>query len=470
MEVAKLSIVFLIFFNVATLIPSIKADIGEFDEVWRKRAEEAWKNALEAYNPHPEDVTAIVNNRVNDALEAIKNTTGTTVSVDFELDIDNDLGGDNGTDVSNRRYLRGETRRYKGPCVATNPIDRCWRCRKNWAKNRKRLANCALGFGHKTEGGKNGRYYVVTDSSDDDVLNPKPGTLRWGVIQKEPLWIIFAANMNIRLTQELIVQSKKTIDGRGANVHIAYGAGITIQYVRDVIIHNIHIHHIVKGNGGMIRDSVDHYGQRTASDGDGISIFGSTNIWLDHISMSQCNDGLIDAIAGSTAITISNSHFTHHNDVILLGASDSYSKDSIMQVTIAFNHFGKELVQRMPRCRWGFVHVVNNDYTHWKMYAIGGSKHPTIISQGNRYIAPDDRYTKEVTKRDYAPESEWKNWIWRSEGDLFINGAFFVPSGPKKMGKLPFTNLQMIKAKPASFVRRLTRFAGTLACRPGSKC
>nr|QNI23761.1 AP2/ERF transcription factor [Camptotheca acuminata] len=97
--------------------------------------------------------------------------------------------------------------------------------------------------------------------------------------------------------------------------------------------------------------------------------------------MSRCTDGLIDAIMGSTGITISNCHFTHHNEVMLFGASDSYSGDAIMQITVAFNHFGQGLTQRMPRCRWGFVHVVNNDYTHWLMYAIGGSSHPTIISQ-----------------------------------------------------------------------------------------
>lgn len=82
--------------------------------------------------------------------------------------------------------------------------------------------------------------------------------------------------------------------------------------------------------------------------------------------------------------------------VMLFGASDSYSGDSIMQITVAFNHFGRGLVQRMPRCRWGFFHVVNNDYTHWLMYAIGGSHSPTIISQGNRFIAPDNNFAKEV--------------------------------------------------------------------------
>lgn len=48
------------------------------------------------------------------------------------------------------------------------------------------------------------------------------------------------------------------------------------------------------------------------------------------------------------------------------------------------------------RCRHGYFHVVNNDYTHWEMYAIGGSANPTINSQGNRYAAPKNPFAKEV--------------------------------------------------------------------------
>lgn len=215
--------------------------------------------------------------------------------------------GTNGT----RRSLRV----YSGPCLASNPIDKCWRCRSHWASERKRLADCVLGFGRKTVGGKYGPYYFVHDPSDTDMLNPKKGTLRHAVIQPGPLWIVFTHSMVIRLNQELILTSDKTIDGRGVNVHIAYGAGITIQFIKNVIIHGLHIHHIVQGSGGLIRDSVDHYGFRTKSDGDGISIFGSSHIWIDHNSMSNCKDGLIDVIQGSTAITISNNHFTKHNEV-----------------------------------------------------------------------------------------------------------------------------------------------------------
>ncbi|KAJ8563251.1 hypothetical protein K7X08_031703 [Anisodus acutangulus] len=293
--------------------------------------------------------------------------------------------------------------------MATNPIDRCWICDPSWAKNRQKLAECVLGFGHHTTGGKGGKIYIVTDPGDDDMVNPKPGTLRHAVIQPEPLWIIFAHHMVIRLNQELIMTSNKTIDARGQQVHISFGASLMLQFINNVIIHGLHIHDIKAGNGGLIRDSISHYGYRSRSDGDGISIFGPTNIWIDHVSMSNCDDGVVDAVQASTAITISNCHFTNHNDVMLFGASDSYSEDSSLQITPAFNHFGQGLIQRMPRARWGFVHAVNNDYTHWLMYAIGGSQNPTILSQGNLFIAPPNPNAKEVTKRDYAPESVWKN-------------------------------------------------------------
>ncbi|XP_038894610.1 pectate lyase-like isoform X2 [Benincasa hispida] len=435
-ETTIVGIKLLMIFGFVMIFPTLKANIADFDEVWQKRAEEAKKASFEAYQPHPEEVTSNFNKQVHKSLDGANNT---------------------------RRHLR----KYNGPCLATNPIDRCWRCDKHWAKNRKKLADCALGFGRGTTGGKNGRIYVVRDSSDNDLLNPKPGTLRYGVIQDRPLWIIFAHDMVIRLSEELIMTDNKTLDGRGANVHIANGGQLTLQFVKNIIIHNLHIHDIKAGNGGIIRDSVNHYGFRTPSDGDGISMFGASKVWIDHVSMSNCQDGLIDAVMASTGITISNCHFTRHNDVILLGASDSYSNDQIMQVTLAFNHFGKGLVQRMPRCRWGFIHVVNNDYTHWLMYAIGGSHNPTIISQGNRFIAPPNPNSKEVTKRAYASESEWRSWNWRSEGDLMLNGAFFIQSGnPIRR----YSKKDVIHSKPGTFVTRLTRFAGPLKCIKNQPC
>uniref|UniRef100_A0A162AP52 Pectate lyase n=1 Tax=Daucus carota subsp. sativus TaxID=79200 RepID=A0A162AP52_DAUCS len=250
-------------------------------------------------------------------------------------------------------------------CGTGNPIDDCWRCDQNWARNRKRLANCAIGFGRSAVGGRDGKYYVVTDPNDDDPVNPRPGTLRHAVIQDKPLWIVFKRSMVITLKQELIMNSFKTIDARGHSVHIANGACITIQFVTNIIIHGLNIHDCKPTGNAMVRSSPSHYGWRTMADGDAISIFGSSHIWIDHNSLSNCADGLVDAIMGSTAITISNNYFTHHNEVMLLGHSDTYARDKVMQ----------------------------------------------------------------VTKRVDQNAHRWRHWNWRSEGDLMLNGAYFTPSG-----------------------------------------
>ncbi|KAL0721307.1 hypothetical protein Bca4012_035906 [Brassica carinata] len=355
-------------------------------------------------------------------------------------------------------------------CETGNPIDDCWRCDKDWEKNRKRLADCGIGFGKNAIGGRDGEIYVVTDPGNDDPVNPKPGTLRYAVIQDAPLWIIFSRDMTIQLKEELIMNSFKTLDGRGASVHISGGPCITIQYVTNIIIHGLHIHDCKQGGNTYVRDSPEHYGWRTISDGDGVSIFGGSHVWVDHCSLSNCNDGLIDAIRGSTAITISNNYLTHHNKVMLLGHSDTYEQDKNMQVTIAFNHFGEGLVQRMPRCRHGYFHVVNNDYTHWEMYAIGGSANPTINSQGNRFLAPDDSFSKEVTKHEDAPESEWSHWNWRSEGDLMLNGAFFTLSGAGPTKSSSYSRASSLAARPSSNVGEITLSSGALSCKRGSHC
>ena len=145
--------------------------------------------------------------------------------------------------ITRRRLIQNSENDESSSCYTGNPIDDCWKCDSNWPNNRQRLADCAIGFGQYASGGKNGEFYVVTDDSDDDPVNPEPGTLRYAVIQPQPLWIVFPANMLIKLSQELIFNSYKTLDGRGANVHIVGGGCITLQYISNVIIHNIHIHH-----------------------------------------------------------------------------------------------------------------------------------------------------------------------------------------------------------------------------------
>ncbi|XP_008224700.1 PREDICTED: putative pectate lyase 2 [Prunus mume] len=352
------------------------------------------------------------------------------------------------------------------PKTTMNVVDSCWRSKSNWAINRRALANCAVGFGQDTVGGKYGSTYIVTNSYDDPI-NPQPGSLRYGVIQTQPLWIVFAKDMVITLKNELIMNSFKTIDGRGAKVEIAYGPCITVQGVSHVIIHGISIHDCKPGKGGNVRSTPTHVGHRRGCDGDGISIFASSHVWVDHCFLARSSDGLIDVTHASTAVTITNNYFSQHDKVMLLGHNDNFSADKGMKVTIAFNRFGAGLIERMPRVRFGYAHVANNRYDEWKMYAVGGSANPTIFSEGNYFIAPDTAYAKQVTKRESG--GRWNNWKWRSSRDVFKNGAFFVQSGYGSCYPL-YSKTQSFKVLDGSMVPALTSSAGPLRCFVGKAC
>ncbi|GLJ28621.1 hypothetical protein SUGI_0564050 [Cryptomeria japonica] len=259
-----------------------------------------------------------------------------------------------------------------------------------------KLADCAVGFGSSTMGGKGGDLYTVTNS-DDDPVNPAPGTLRYGATRDRPLWIIFSGNMNIKLKMPMYIAGYKTFDGRGAQVYIGNGGPcVFIKRVSNVIIHGLHLYGCstsVLGNV-LINES---FGVEPVhpQDGDALTLRTATNIWIDHNSFSNSSDGLVDVTLTSTGVTISNNLFFNHHKVMLLGHDDAYSDDKSMKVTVAFNQFGPNCGQRMPRARYGLVHVANNNYDPWTIYAIGGSSNPTILSEGNSFTAPNESYKKQ---------------------------------------------------------------------------
>ncbi|MQL92142.1 hypothetical protein Taro_024747 [Colocasia esculenta] len=121
-----------------------------------------------------------------------------------------------------------------------------------------------------------------------------------------------------------MVDSFKTIDGRGAQVEITGGPCITVQGADHVIIHSLSIHDCTPGKPRLLRSSPSHVGHRLGSDGDAITIFASSNVWIIHCRLSHCYNGLIDVTHGSTSVTISNSHFSNH-DKVLIGHRTIYS-------------------------------------------------------------------------------------------------------------------------------------------------
>ncbi|KAK9278874.1 hypothetical protein L1049_028453 [Liquidambar formosana] len=348
-----------------------------------------------------------------------------------------------------------------------NVIDRCWRWNPNWRGNRQQLANCSVGFAGKMTNnmGRGVTNYKVTDPSDNP-LNPKQGTLRYGVSKiRGKVWITFQRDMRIKLEKPLLLSSFTAIDGRGASVHIAGGGCLLIHEVTNVIIHGIRIHHCRPQAAGAVMGPESKMVQLGPIDGDAIRLVGSSKVWIDHNTLYECQDGLIDVTRGSTHVTISNNWFRNHDKVMLLGHDDSFKQDKNMKVTVVFNHFGPDCNQRMPRVRHGYAHVANNLYKGWQLYAIGGSMNPSIKSEANLFIAPKSE-NKEVTWRQ---DGIGTTWNFKSVRDVFENGASFSQTGTRGI-KPPYNLQQSFRVADARSVRSLTRSSGALRCPRRSRC
>ena len=150
---------------------------------------------------------------------------------------------------------------------------------------------------------------------------------------------------------------------------------------------------------------------------DSISIKGGTHIWIDHSSFQdgletvekyfgrkyEHRDGLVDITNEADYITISYSTFENHNKTMLIGSSDSkISDEGKLHVTLHHNYF-HNVVQRLPRVRFGQVHVYNNyfasDTTNGEYayaYSLGIGKNSQIYAESNVADIADKDYTSFV--------------------------------------------------------------------------
>ncbi len=112
---------------------------------------------------------------------------------------------------------------------------------------------------------------------------------------------------------------------------------------------------------------------------DAISVRHATHVWIDHNRFAdvrsrddaqpayfsrqyQMHDGHVDITDESDLITVSWNQFASHDKVMLIGNADGALVDrNKLHVTLHHNLFDG-VGQRMPRVRFGQVHVYNNVY------------------------------------------------------------------------------------------------------------
>jgi len=239
------------------------------------------------------------------------------------------------------------------------------------------LLNQAVGFGGNATGGLGGEVCLVQNLNDSG-----PDSLRDCTARQGSQWIRFNVSGAINLKSPLNVKSNTTIDGSDADITIlAYG--LKLWGVNNVIIHNLKIENIA--NTGENIENRDAISLRQAS----------SDIWIDHVSVSNAQDELIEIGQASTDITVSwtkvfsSTAPTARNYGMILGFAYQQPEDVVMRVTLHHNYFSG-LIERSPRMRYGKFHAFNNYYYNWKNYASWASQDSQYNSENNIYEAVSD--------------------------------------------------------------------------------
>lgn len=251
-----------------------------------------------------------------------------------------------------------------------------------------------VGFGRATTGGAGGTICHVTNLGDAGA-----GTLRDCAGRAGSVWVVFDLSGEIILKSMVNVASNKTIDGRGRKVRLK-SYGLRLYKVKNVIIENLQF----EDGAGDNEDAIQ-------------IIEGTQHVVVDHCSLTNFTDGLLDITRHATDITVSWNRFYDHDKVMLIGASVEEAGDSVIRVTVHHNAF-IDTVQRHPRLRYGRVHAFNNYFKGWDSYAIGASQDGQVLSEANIFEAGGNR-TALQTKVGDDP----RYGLARSTGDWKLNGA-----------------------------------------------
>ena len=205
--------------------------------------------------------------------------------------------------------------------------------------------------------------------------------------------------------------SDKTIIGLGTNATFMGRLKLTTNKVSSAIVSNVIIRNLFISN---------------TNGGDGISMqWGPRNVWVDHCTFFDCGDGEIDMTEESDYVTVSWCKFlyinqTSHRYVNLIGSDDLYSNDfGKLHITFHHNWWGPLCYERMPRARYGRVHVYDNYYgCSNNNYCVGVGVYCQILLENNYF---DN--VKNVLKGygDGTPDHE--GLIHTNDGNVFANGT-----------------------------------------------
>lgn len=148
---------------------------------------------------------------------------------------------------------------------------------------------------------------------------------------------------------------------------------------------------------------------------DNFCIDGTTNIWVDHCDFQDGVDGNFDCKNASDYVCVTWCKFHYkiapkaggsggandHRYTDLWGSSDSKTTDAgHLNTTFMYCWWGDGCVERMPRVRFGKVHIINCLYnSKVSNYCIGAGNSSSIYVEKSAFIGVQDPY------KDYSSSS-----------------------------------------------------------------
>ena len=262
------------------------------------------------------------------------------------------------------------------------------------------------GYAEGTTGGVNDTVIVTTPSAFISAVSSSSSTM-----------VIVSGSLNVGAVN---VGSNKTIIG--ADTSSTLIGNLLLNGVSNIIIQNINIQNKL-GVGS----------------GDGIEANnGSSEIYVNKCTFIDCADGAFDIKNGSNNITFSWCRFKYptqkdHCFPNLIGHDDNngYIDKGKLKVTVHHNWYDIGCQQRMPRVRFGEVHVYNNYYGFMPTnpgsdYAIGVGVECSILVE-NCYFDNIDITWWEWTYSGIQGSIEWRDLClvktkvasWADNADLF---------------------------------------------------
>lgn len=209
----------------------------------------------------------------------------------------------------------------------------------------------------------------------------------------------------------------------------------------------------VKANNVIIRNmKIQGPGSVDVNGVDCITIDGASNVWIDHCDIYDGQDGNMDIVNGSNFIAVTWCKFrytsasTNHQFCNLLGNSDTKTTDrGKLKITMMYNWWAEGCVERMPRVRFGQVHVVNNYFSSRQAsYCVRAGIEADLLVESNYFDST--RTPIDFFQNNFTAITSRNNFLVATTGNSAGSGTAFTPTYALTIS--PAANVKTIVTNP----------------------